>query len=71
MAKPKYKNGKLIHTIGEFENCQSLWYRVRFGGKYKTLHYSFLQSWQYVTLKRFITHGNVCVAEKIGEEGAE
>lgn len=71
MAKPKYKNGKLIHTIGEFENCQSLWYRVRFGGKYKTLHYSFLQSWQYVTLKRFITHGNVCVAEKIEEEVTE
>lgn len=71
MAKPKYKNGKLIHTIGEFENCESLWYRVRFGNKYKTIHYSFLQSWQYVTLKRFIDHGNVCIAEKIEEKDAE
>lgn len=67
MSKRKYKRGRAIRRIEDFEYCPSEFYIVKFGETDKTLHYSFLMSWQYRTLKNFIELRRVFVAERIGE----
>ena len=68
--KAKYKNGKIIHSIKEFEDSQSELFRVKFGETWKTLHTGFITSWQYHMLKSFIYQGRVCEADlKDQEEG--
>lgn len=63
MSKRKYKRGKLIRSVAEFEKCESAWYIVYFGTtRPKTIHRSFLESWQYRTLKNFINKGEVFIA---------
>lgn len=67
MSKPKYKDGAIVHTVGEFEILSKYrsWFRVRFGNRTKTMHVSFLKSWQYHLLEKFISHGYVRIAERI------
>ena len=67
MSKRKYKRGRAIRRIEDFEYCPSEFYIVKFGKTDKTLHYSFLISWQYRTLKKFIELRCVFAAERIGE----
>ena len=61
--KRKYKRGKQIKSVGEFEQSNATFFRVRFGEKEKTIHYGFLESWQYHTLSLFIYRGCVFEAE--------
>ena len=64
MSKRKYKKGKQINSIAEFEqsSCEFfIW-------NYATRHRSILQSLQYRTLKGIITHGYLYEAKKIEEE---
>ena len=68
MSKPKYKIGRQICSIAEFDDSDSRFYIVFFGSKPKTLHKSFLISWQYQLLRRFIVNGKVYEAELIAEE---
>jgi len=67
MSKQKYKRGRAIRSIEDFEYCPSEFYIVKFGKTEKTTHYSFLISWQYRTLRNFIELRRVFVAERIGE----
>lgn len=70
--KRKYKQGKIIRSVAEFEQCESNWYMVKFGGmtdKLKPMHISFLTSWQYHTLYRFIKNG--CVFEAVENNDSE
>lgn len=60
----KYQAVKRIRTIAEFENCKSDWFIVVFGNNQKTVHRSFLISWQYRLLQIFINKGCVYQAEK-------
>jgi hypothetical protein len=60
MSKPKYKQGKRIYTISEFDQCESLWYK--WNGK--TTHRSVLMSLQYRTLLETIIAGRLFRAEK-------
>ena len=64
----KYKKGKKIESISDFENSHSLWYRVIFGANERTKHRSFLESWQYHTLDVFVRRGWVYEAELIQKE---
>ena len=64
MSKPKYKQGRQICSISEFDACESKWYK--WNGR--TRHRSVLISLQYRTLLNFITHGMIYTAELI-EEG--
>ena len=57
--KAKYKRGRKIASICDFERSPSTFFRVWFGGKEKTIHRSFLESWQYHTLYLFIHGGSV------------
>ena len=52
--KAKYKKGKQIKSVSDFEKSKSRWYRVIFGNKERTIHRGFLESWQYHTLDLFI-----------------
>ena len=65
MSKPKYKQGKQITTIAEFANSKSMWFKVHFGNQSKTIHRSFLISWQYRLLERFIDRGCIFEADSI------
>ena len=60
MSKSKYKQGKLINTISEFDQCESLWYK--WNGK--TTHRSVLMSLQYRTLLNAIIAGRIYTAER-------
>ena len=64
MSKAKYKQGKRICSISEFDNCQSTWYK--WNGR--TRHRSVLISLQYRTLSDTIRAGRLYVADPIGEE---
>lgn len=67
--KAKYERGERIRNMYDFEKSKSLWYRVRFGENERTIHRSFLISWQYHTLHYFISAGRVCEAKPIRKEG--
>ena len=57
MSKSKYKQGKQICSIADFEKSECLYFKVKFGNKIQTKHRAFLISWQYRTLKMFIDRG--------------
>lgn len=60
MAESKYRQGRRIETISDFDSCESLWYK--WNGK--TTHRSVLISLQYRTLLNAIISGRVYVAER-------
>lgn len=60
MSKAKYKQGKQICSISEFDQCESRWYK--WNGK--TTHRSVLISLQYRTLLNAIIAGRIYVAER-------
>jgi hypothetical protein len=65
--KPKYKQGKRICSISEFDACESTWFK--WNGK--TSHRSVLISLQYRTLMNTINAGRLYTAELIEEEPCE
>ena len=65
MTLPKYKHGKQIRSITEFDQSECKYFRVKFGNKIQTKHRSFLISWQYRTLLIWIERGWVYEAERI------
>ena len=66
--KGRYRRGKRIGSVADFEKSRVLWYRVTFGTYERTLHRSFLESWQYHTLDMFIRSGRVYEAELIEKD---
>lgn len=63
MSKPIYKQGKMIRSISEFDQSDAKYFKVRFGQNFKTMHRSFLISWQYRQLLKFIGSGWIFEAE--------
>ena len=61
----KYKEGKIIRSISDFDQSESKFNIVHFGNKPKTVHRSFLIYQQYIVLKRWIERGMVFAAERI------
>lgn len=64
MSKSKYKKGRQITTISEFDQCESKWYKWN----NKTVHRSVLMSLQYRTLLNSIIGKRLYVADFIQEE---
>lgn len=62
MSKAKYKQGKQITSISDFDACEKRWYK--WNGK--TVHRSVLISLQYRTLLQAIIAGRIYEAELIG-----
>ena len=67
MSKARYKQGKQIHSISEFDTCESLWYK--WNGR--TRHRSVLISLQYRTLLNTIISGRLYTAELIDKAESE
>lgn len=64
MQKPKYKKGKPIRSIDDFEKSKAMYYKVDFGGmNSRTIHRAFLISWQHKMLRDFIYGGRIWEAE--------
>ena len=63
--KAKYKRGRKIESVGDFEKSEARFYRVLFGKDERTKHRGFLESWQYHTLWIFIHKGCVHEADAI------
>lgn len=66
MSKAKYKQGRRITSISDFDSCESKWYK--WNGK--TTHRSVLISLQYRTLLNTIVAGRLSTAELM-EKGAK
>ena len=67
MSKTRYKQGKQIRSISEFDTCESLWYK--WNGR--TRHRSVLISLQYRTLLNTIISGRLYTAELIEKAESE
>ena len=67
MSKTRYKQGKQICSISEFDTCESLWYK--WNGR--TRHRSVLISLQYRTLLNTIISGRLYTAELIDTTESE
>jgi hypothetical protein len=68
----KYKRGKLIESMADFEKSDKDFFIVYFGcTNPKTRHKAFLISWQYRVLKDFIDKGWVFEADLINKEVEE
>lgn len=67
MSKRKYRVGLPVHNTAEFDAYNGNWFIVKYGNTFKTTHRSFLISWQYRTLKRFIDRGWIYIADRIEE----
>lgn len=67
MSKPKYKAGRMIYSINQFENCGSKWFK--WNGK--TVHRVILENQQYRVLKNSIENGYIRVAELIDGKAVE
>ena len=68
MSAKKYKQGKRINTIAEFDQSEKMYYIVHFGSTVRTRHRSFLMSLQYRTLWKFIFNGMIYEAERVEED---
>lgn len=66
MTAPIYKTGKQIRSISEFDQSECRFFRVKFGyNTMRTIHRSFLISWQYRTLLIWIERGWVYETESL------
>ncbi len=66
MSKRKYNRGKQICSVSDFEKSDKTFFIVYFGiTNPRTIHRSFLISWQYQLLTKFINYGWMFEAEKI------
>lgn len=61
----KYKTGKQIQTVADFENSKCDYFVVTFGNRTAPRHRAFLISWQYRTLKNFIDRGWIYEADSM------
>ena len=66
MSKKKYKRGKKIESMSDFEKSKCDYFIVYFGcTNPQTKHRAFLISWQYRTLLSFIEKGLVFETERV------
>ena len=64
MSKPKYKVGKQVSSIAEFDATSNLYFKWRG----RTIHRAALESMQYRVLRGIIEAGYVYVADPIEEK---
>ncbi len=64
MAKRKYKKGAQVISVAEL--LEHEWFIVHFGPNVvKTLHKSFIASWQLRTCELFVDAGQIYIAERL------
>ena len=55
VSKPKYKLGKKIETVADFEKSTCTFFKIGI----KTYHRGWLENFQYRVLKNYISSGNL------------
>lgn len=68
MSQRRYRKGKQIDSIAEFEQSKSQWFVVKYGAREKTTHIGWITSWQYRMLKDCINAGRLYEAEMEEQE---
>lgn len=68
MGSRKYKQGKKITSLQEFEKSDCLWFEVHLTGRFRMWHRSALESLQVHTLKNWLYSGKVFETIKIKQE---
>ena len=64
MSKRKFKKGNLVINVDEL--LEHDWFIVHFGpNTVKTLHKSFIGSWQLSLCEKFVDAGSVYIAERL------
>lgn len=64
MSKRKFKKGAQVLSVAEL--LEHDWFIVHFGPRtVKTLHKSFIGSWQLLMCERFVDAGQVYIAERL------
>ena len=61
MSKAKYKLGRKIESVADFEKSKCIYFKV-YG---KSTHRAWIESWQYRTMKNFIQSGAIYEADLI------
>lgn len=61
----KYKTGKQIRTVADFENSERDFFMVTYGNRTTPCHRALLISWKYRTLKLFIERGWIYEADSM------
>ena len=69
MSKRKYRKGRQITSIADFDKSGRTWFIVKYGTNEKTTHVGWVESWQYHCLKNMIETGRIFEAMEIGEGG--
>lgn len=64
MSQRRYRKGKQIDSIAEFERSKSQWFVVKYGAREKTTHIGWVMSWQYRMLKDCINAGRLYEAKE-------
>lgn len=62
-VKRKYRRGRRIRSVGEYEKSPAMFFRVLFGDTERTIHRGFLSAWQYHVLEAFTHRGWIWEAE--------
>lgn len=69
--RSKFKRGKQLLTVSDFDRCESLWYIVYYDGVHpRTRHRGVLISLQYRTLMNYIHRGAIYEAIERGTDDA-
>lgn len=68
MSQKRYRKGKQIVSIAEFEQSKSEWFVVKYGAREKTTHIGWIISWQYRMLKNLIEAGRLYEAKEEGHD---
>jgi hypothetical protein len=64
MSKAKYKQGRKIESVADFEKSKCTYFKVHG----KSTHRAWIESWQYRVLKMFIQSGAIYEADLIEGE---
>ena len=69
MGNQKYKQGKKITSLQEFEKSNCLWFEVKYGGNYfKLFHRSALENLTVKTLQKWIYNDRLFETIKTKQE---
>lgn len=68
MTRAKYKLGKRLTSIEEFDNSDRAFFIIRFRDALGTRSRTIVEGWQYKTVKAYIEKGHLFEADKVVQE---
>ena len=65
MSRRKYKLGKRLTSVAEFDQSTKQFYIIRFGDALGTRSRKIIIGWQYKTIKDYIENGHLFEADEV------